>query len=59
MAPAFIPIPEQENTIAPETIADHDSRFQNVMDVELHYKQERSGEREIVLLYGFGASVFS
>lgn len=59
VAPVFIPVPELENTKPPNALADADSKFVDVMDIEIHYKQDGSGDREIVLLHGFGASVFS
>jgi len=59
VAPVFIPVPDLENTVPPQTLADADSMFVDVNDIDIHYKQEGSGDRQIVLLHGFGASVFS
>jgi pimeloyl-ACP methyl ester carboxylesterase len=40
-------------------LADPDSRFIEIGGVRIHYKQVGSGEPALILLHGFGASVFS
>jgi pimeloyl-ACP methyl ester carboxylesterase len=46
--------------IAPlEELADPDSRFAEVNGVSVHYKMYGSGEPVMILMHGFGASLFS
>jgi pimeloyl-ACP methyl ester carboxylesterase len=59
VVPFFIPVPPLENTSAPSELADPDSQFVEINGLTVHYKQMGQGEPEIVLLHGFGASVFS
>jgi pimeloyl-ACP methyl ester carboxylesterase len=48
-----------ENTQPPEALAEPDSRFIEINDLEVHYKQQGEGEPVFILLHGFGASTFS
>ena len=59
IAPFLIPVPPLEGTVAPEQLADADSRFLDVNGLRVHYKIAGQGEPTLVLLHGFGASVFS
>jgi len=59
VGPFLVPIPPLEDTVPPRELADDDSRFVTVNGIEVHYKDEGSGEDAIVLLHGFGASSFS
>jgi pimeloyl-ACP methyl ester carboxylesterase len=59
VGPFLIPIPPLEDTGPPEKLADPDSRFVDVNDLQVHYKTVGQGEPMLVLLHGFGASVFS
>ena len=59
VGPFLIPIPDLENTVPPEQLADPDSRFAEVEGLKIHYKMEGEGQPALVLLHGFGASVFS
>jgi pimeloyl-ACP methyl ester carboxylesterase len=47
------------STVAPESLADPDSRFAEVKGLQLHYKVSGQGETNLVLLHGFAASHFS
>lgn len=57
--PFIAPIPPLEDTVPPERLADPDSLFMEVNDLKVHYKMVGTGEPTLVLLHGFGASVFS
>jgi len=57
--PFLIPVPELENLVSEEELADSDSRFIEINDVTVHYKEMGAGETTFILLHGFGASVFS
>lgn len=59
IGPFLVPIPPLENTVPPAELADPDSRFVDVDGVTVHYKMAGQGEPVLILLHGFGASVFS
>jgi len=57
--PLIIPVPPLEGTVPPKQLADPDSLFANVSSLSMHYKTAGNGTPAIVLLHGFGASIFS
>ncbi|MFQ5811664.1 MAG: alpha/beta fold hydrolase [Anaerolineae bacterium] len=57
--PLLIPVPPLEGTVPPEQLADPDSLFVEINGLRVHYKMAGWGEPALVLLHGFGASVFS
>jgi pimeloyl-ACP methyl ester carboxylesterase len=57
--PFLIPIPPLENVRPPRQLADPDSRFITVDGLEFHYKVYGEGEPAIILLHGFGSSLFT
>ncbi len=59
IGPFLVPIPSLEDTVPPQTLADPDSRFVKVEGVTLHVKTEGEGTPPLVLLHGFGASIYS
>jgi pimeloyl-ACP methyl ester carboxylesterase len=59
IGPFLIPVAPLENIAPPERLADPDSRFLEVNGLRVHYKSAGSGEPFLILLHGFGASVFS
>jgi pimeloyl-ACP methyl ester carboxylesterase len=59
VVPLLVPVPPLENTFAPKQLADTDSQFVIVDGIEIHYKQLGEGERDLILMHGLGASVFS
>ena len=59
IGPFLVPIPPLEGTVPPQTLADADSRFVEVKGVTLHTKREGEGKPALVLLHGFGASIYS
>ncbi len=66
-APLVIPVPPLKGTVPLEQLADADSRFIDVNGLRVHYKMvgqgqpfdEAQGRPSLVLLHGFGASLFS
>jgi len=52
-------VPPLEGTVPPEQLADPDSRFVEVNGLRVHYKIAGEGEPVLILLHGFGASLFS
>jgi pimeloyl-ACP methyl ester carboxylesterase len=59
VGPLLVPVPPLENTVPEEELAEADSLFTEVEGVRIHYKQKGSDGPSLVLLHGFGASVFS
>lgn len=59
IGPLVIPLPALADTVPPQDLADPDSLFTEVRDLQVHYKLAGTGEPALVLLHGFGASVFS
>ena len=59
IGPFLVPIPPLKHTVPREELADPDSRFTQVNDVQVHYKTAGEGDAAFILLHGFGASVFS
>ena len=59
VGPFLIPVPSLENTLPPQDLADPDSVFLEINDLNVHLKIRGSGEPVFILLHGFGASTFS
>ena len=59
IVPFLIPVPPLEGTVPAEQLADPDSKFIEVNDLNVHYKTYGRGEPVFILLHGFGASLFS
>ncbi len=59
IGPLLLPIPELKNTVPASDLAEADSRFVNIDGLSIHYKQKGSGEPKLLLLHGFGSSIFS
>lgn len=59
IAPFLVPMPPLEDTLPPQELADEDSLFVEVEGLQVHYKLVGQGDPTLVLLHGFGASVFS
>lgn len=59
VGPFLVPVPPLEDTVPPEQLADAGSHFVDVDGLQVHYRQAGQGEPVLVLLHGFGASVFS
>ena len=59
IGPFLIPVPELEGLVTEKELADPDSKFIEVNNITVHYKEMGSGKTTFILLHGFGASVFS
>ena len=59
IGPFLIPILPLTDTLPAEQLADPDSQFIEVNGLRVHYKTARTGEPALILLHGFGASLFS
>ena len=59
VGPFLVPVPPLENTQPPQAMADPDSQFIEINELQVHYKQQGQGEPVFILLHGFGASTFS
>lgn len=58
IGPFLIPVPPVAGVPAGD-LADRDSRFTEINGIQVHYKLAGEGEPAVLLLHGFGASVFS
>ncbi len=59
LGPFLVPVPPLENALSVEQLIDEDSRFIKVNGVDVHYKIFGQGQPVMILLHGFGASLFS
>lgn len=59
MGPLLVPVRPLEDTLPPKQLADPDSRFVQIEGLDVHYKLSGQTEPVLLLLHGFGASVFS
>jgi pimeloyl-ACP methyl ester carboxylesterase len=59
IGPLLVPVPPLEGTVPPQDLADADSQFAVVNGLTVHFKMVGEGEPVLVLLHGFGASLFS
>lgn len=57
--PFLIPVPPLADTLPAEQLSDPDSQFIEIEGLQVHYKIAGSGEPALILLHGFGASLFS
>jgi len=59
IGPFLVPVPPAAGTVSPRLLADADSQFVEIDGILVHYKMMGQGQPYIILLHGFGASVFS
>jgi pimeloyl-ACP methyl ester carboxylesterase len=59
IGPFLIPVPELGRLVNETEYADPDSKFVDVNDLTVHYKEMGQGDQTFILLHGFGASTFS
>ncbi|MGQ9683872.1 MAG: alpha/beta fold hydrolase [Anaerolineae bacterium] len=59
ISPLLLPVPPLPDTVPPEFLADPNSRFISLDTLRVHYKILGQGDPPLVLLHGFGASLFS
>jgi pimeloyl-ACP methyl ester carboxylesterase len=57
--PLFVSVPPPANVAPVEQLAEPDSQFIEINNFDVHYKTSGGGDQAIILLHGFGASVFS
>lgn len=57
--PFLVPVPPLQGTLPPQAMADADSQFIEINGLEVHVKTMGQGEPVLVLLHGFGASLYS
>ena len=59
VVPLFLPAPPAPNVLPVEQLAEPDSQFIEINNIQVHYKASGEGGQAIILLHGFGASAFS
>jgi len=59
VGPFLVPVPPAEGTRPFSELADPDSKFVEINNLNIHYKVMGQGEPVFVLLHGFGASLYS
>jgi pimeloyl-ACP methyl ester carboxylesterase len=59
VGPFLVSVPDYPNQVTETSLADADSKFIEVNDVTVHYKEMGEGQKTFILLHGFGASTFS
>ena len=59
VGPFLVPVPELAGLGSAEQFADPDSKFIDIDDVTVHYKEAGSGDTAFILLHGFGGSTYS
>jgi pimeloyl-ACP methyl ester carboxylesterase len=59
VGPFLVPVPSLEDTRPAKELADPDSQFIEINDLEVHVKTMGEGEPVFVLLHGFGASLYT
>lgn len=59
IGPFLVPVPPLEGVLPIEQLAEADSRFIEIDHLQVHYKTSGQGDPPLVLLHGFGASLFS
>ena len=57
--PFLVPVPPLKDTQPVSELADPDSQFIEINNLQVHYKKAGNGEPVFILLHGFGASTFS
>lgn len=59
IGPFLYPVPPLEGTVDEAELADPESKFVEINDLSVHYKEMGQGEPVFILLHGFGASEYS
>ena len=59
VGPFLVPVPALTDTVQPGQLTDSDSQFIEINGLSVHITTMGKGEPVIVLLHGFGASLFS
>ncbi len=59
LGPFLVPVPPLTDTVSERELADPDSKFIQVGELTVHYKEMGADTPVFILLHGFGASAFS
>ncbi|MEK6754130.1 MAG: alpha/beta hydrolase [Chloroflexota bacterium] len=59
LGPFFVSVAELDGLVSEEEYIEADSKFIEVNDVRIHYKEAGTGEITFILMHGFGGSTFS
>ena len=59
IAPFAVPLHPNTDVVPVNQLSDKDSLFLDISGIQIHYKIQGEGEPNIILLHGFGASIFS
>ena len=59
VGPFLVPVPPLQDTLSAQELADPDSQFIEINGLDVHVKTMGQGEPAIVLLHGFGSSLYS
>jgi pimeloyl-ACP methyl ester carboxylesterase len=59
VGPFVVPVPALEGTVPAQSLADPDSQFIEINGLDIHVKTTGQREPVLVLLHGFGASLYS
>jgi pimeloyl-ACP methyl ester carboxylesterase len=59
IVPLLIPVPPLEGLVPVEQLADPDSQFVEINGLKVHYKSAGQDSPGLILLHGFGASLYS
>jgi pimeloyl-ACP methyl ester carboxylesterase len=59
IGPFLVPVPTLDGLVPAAYFADPDSKFIDINNVTVHYKEAGNGETTFILLHGFGASTYS
>lgn len=59
IGPFLVPVPPLTDTVPAAQLADPDSKFVKIGQLNVHYKEIGQGDITFILLHGFGASLFS
>jgi pimeloyl-ACP methyl ester carboxylesterase len=59
IGPFLVPVPPLTNTVPVRELAEADSQFVRLLEMDVHYKEMGAGEPALILLHGFAASVYS
>lgn len=59
LGPFAVPVEPQNPAYPSRALADPDSRFVQLNQLQVHYKEQGAGARALILMHGLGASVFT
>lgn len=59
LGPFFVPVVDLDGLVSTDEFIEADSKFIEVNNVNVHYKEAGAGEKTFILLHGFGGSTFS